>query len=402
MISARVLGPEGRGELASIALFATLFGGVAQLGFGQAFVFGHRANPKWNWTGLLLLAGGIVAFAAVALSHVFVAFVKPGYGANADLLPFLALVIALNGFLISSSQIDPALKVHNTVKLLGPFLVVSGYSLAWLFDVMTVQLTLWVQIVAGTLTAIPLLHWIALRVTARREKGSETSSYVETFGMFGRHAIHLHMTVVLGLALNNIDKVYMFLSGSLGNFGLYTVAFTTSRMLGTFQETLSTTLYSRFAGVKGNEGSESVKRAFRFTFVPMLIVALIIGMLGPQILELMFGASFRSAGWIFAILLVECVLGNSSWLLAQHFNVIGKPNLVFMRQAVSAIPVLALVPFIPESYSMVGIASLLLLSSVVRLGMTLFIYKYVLQDRPPSLMPSWSDIESVVALVKRK
>lgn len=67
LISARLLGPEGRGELAAIQLWGTLLGSLAMFGMDDALVFFSSRNPNQSGAYLLtaysiVVPGGIILF----------------------------------------------------------------------------------------------------------------------------------------------------------------------------------------------------------------------------------------------------------------------------------------------------------------------------------------------------
>lgn len=399
VITARVLGPEGRGLLAAAMLLANLSASVAQLGLGPAYVYHKRVHGHWRWDILLGAAGIVIVIIAASLTLLARAATTKGAEFSATTLALLASAVAMMSLLLSLSQEEATLRTHNLVKVFAPTSALLGLILVWQADQLNVQNALWIQLGANTATVAILLQWLIKELVRQRNFSSETA-LLEQVTAYARHALKLHATAILGLALNNIDKVYLYLIGSIRDFGLYSVAFTTSRLLGTFQETLSTTLYTRFAGQNDKHATNSVQLAFRLTLVPLLLLGSIAGLFGTLALEIIFGKAFAPAGLILAILLIECIIANSSWLLTQEFNAAGKPGLVFLRQAVSAIPVLALLPFIPASNPLIWIASLLLLSSTIRLAVTLLLYRFSLHQPIPKLLPTRVDLILILNIIK--
>ena len=393
VITARALGPEGRGLFGWGMLVATLAAGVAQLGLGQAFVYYKRTQAHWRWKQLLGLASIVVV--ALALILAIVGTALSAHSAQVSSLSLIALagVLAINGLLLNISQLDVSLRAHNQARLAGPALFFVGLLAAWATDALTVPTALWTQLAAMIIASSVLLSWVSSHF--RGKDGTESHEPLpQQITQVSLHAFKLHGVVLLGIFLNNIDKLYLLTTGSLASFGLYTVAYTSSRLIGSIQEALSTTVYSRYAGDKSLAAGENIQLAFRLTFAPMLALAVALGLAGPYLLSKAFGDAFSQAGTVFSILLVECVLSNSSYLLAQQFNAAGRPGIVLARQVISLLPIIVFLPFVPHTHPMEGIALVLLASSCVRLATTLILFKITLKRPFPKMLPTYKEVQN--------
>ena len=96
-----------------------------------------------------------------------------------------------------------------------------------------------------------------------------------------RAALVFLLPVLVGLALTNFDKVYLLKVATIVEFGYYSLAFTTSRLIGVLYDAMNTALYSRYAGKEEGELSRSINMAFRFTLLPMLLLAALGAVLAP-------------------------------------------------------------------------------------------------------------------------
>jgi O-antigen/teichoic acid export membrane protein len=400
VIVARALGPEGRGLLGWAMLIATLSASMAQLGLGQAFVYFRRTQLHWNWPQLLILASVVTLVLAGSLTIIVKTPAVPLAVLSTSGLVAIACALALGGLLLNVSQLESSLRTHNTSRFTGPALFFIGLLLAWQIGVLDVQSALWIQLAASIGSLGILLVW-TVRTFRATERLPVRSGLRVQLATIAPHAFKLHGIVLLGIVLGNVDKIYLLVVGSVANFGLYTVAFASSRLIGTIQETLATTVYSRYAGQHTQQAAQSIQLAFRLTLLPMLVLAALIGALGPHLLGLVFGSAFASAGLVFAILLIECVATNSGVLLSQQFNAAGRPGLVLARQMVSMIPIVVLLPFVPSSYPLEGVAAVLLVSASTRLAATLLLFKFALGQPIPSLFPARFELMAAIARFTR-
>ncbi len=194
---------------------------------------------------------------------------------------------------------------------------------------------------------------------------------------------------LLSAALLISTLAYM---GTIEQYGYYTVVFMTSKLIGSVQDAISTTLFARFADKNIEELGDKVRTAFRMSFLPMLALG---AALLPWIIDWAYGKSFV------AILLFECVIGGASWTLAQQFNAAGRPGLVLLRQFVSVVPVFAVIPFLPHENTYVYLAGLLLGAVVLRLAVTMGIYLVSLKEPLPQLLPTARDYRAIRQLIAR-
>jgi O-antigen/teichoic acid export membrane protein len=201
--------------------------------------------------------------------------------------------------------------------------------------------------------------------------------------------------------LLNFDKIFLLNRGTIKEYGYYALAFTTSRLIGAVQDSISVALFSRFAGKDEHELGHAVRKAFRVTFLPLIVAAGIIAALSPWALNFIYGKSFAAMTVPFAILLFECVISSASWTLAQRFSAAGQPGLVLARQFVSIIPVLIAIPFLPQENTYVYLALLMLCGACLRLITTLILSVTRLKERMPEFIPTRNDLDLLRRLITR-
>ena len=134
----------------------------------------------------------------------------------------------------------------------------------------------------------------------------------------------------------------------------------------------------------------------------MLILGVFVYGLGYFFIPIIFGSEYYDAIHPFGILVFECVISSTGWILAQRFNVSGKPGLVLLRQIISILP-LFLISIFPIDGSVVIYISLILLScSLLRLLITIIQYKFVLNEPIPSFIPHKRHYLYIWSVIKRQ
>lgn len=294
-----------------------------------------------------------------------------------------------------SLQEQKGLKNYNIARTLFPLTNLAALTTAY-FAIESLSIAIVLQC---TLAALVITSVFSLTNLLLENRGATPPSKASGPMKFIRLSMGYHLNTVSGLLITNIDKIFIFSTGKHHDFGIYAIAFGTSRLIGMIQDSISTSIFSQHAG--STKAGDAARIAFRITFLPMLILAALGAAIAPIIIPFAFGDSFRQAAMPFGILLFECVIGSSSWILAQHMNSIGRPRLVFARQLISLTPVILLLPFIPQNNITLEISLLLLASSVIRLAVTLTIYPVSLSMPAPELIPNRNDMNLIAEQARK-
>ena len=394
VITARALGPEGRGLLSGALMIATLAGNISLFGLANSFIYHKGAGRPFNYKLFMVASLLFVAAFSVVLGFLGLQITdETRLHDQLILILCLSSITAAQGYFYALSQLHDGLHFFNLMR----FLLVIGNLILLLvlllvYDVIDFKYILITQmLVSGGLTLLGIVWASKNKVWDGAASAAQPATWKDMLG----YGISHHGTVVLGLLLVNFDKITLLHIGTIIEYGFYALAFTTSRLIGAVQEAVSTALYSRFAGKDINELSRNVRIAFRLTFAPMLVLAAIGAMLSPWLIVWVYGESFASTTIPFAVLLFECVISGASWTLAQRFNAGGRPGLVFVRQFISVLPVFMALPFLPEQNIHVYLSVLMLLGAILRLSVTLGIYPLVLKERVPDILPTAADCRAV-------
>lgn len=403
VVLARVLEPASRGALAAVMLAAVLIAGVAQWGLGPAYVYTVRSRavsrPQWlAGLGALLIAS---TAALLSLGWHRLQFSISPTDPSLLLLTGCAVAQAMQLYVSSLSQTQDGLRLFNLLRLVPTVFVFVGTA--------TAALTGHLQPDTATLVyalgfgAAGVVYMASTACAAPRSVQNQDAEASPAFSVHhhARYSLQYHSTVLLGMLATNIDKLYLSFSAPAASLGVYTVAYATSRLINIVQEAAANALFSRYAGRSSVGMSDGVARVFRLTFYPMLVACVLIALAAWPVFGHVFGPAYRE-GWLpFAVLLVECVVGGASWLLAQRFAAAGLTATVAARQVISLVPVVLALPFLRADHLAVDMALVMLASSSVRLLVTLR-FLHVRAGLPPSaLAPRLSDVHFLLTLLPR-
>lgn len=399
-VTARALGVEGRGLLASALLVVSLARGLALLGLGEAFVY-HGRNGRLTADGRRHL-GTALAIVAVVGALVAAAFVPFGPLKTELGVAGITIALAASGaffdLLVACSRFDPALRIFNWLRALGPILATLSLVVVWVFVALSVETVLALQTVA-TLCA-GMAGYVAISRLLATRSGPLTTDAQLSIPQFLRSGIGFQGIAVLGLFLTHAHMYFVMSVGTLTAFGIYSAAFGLSRMISFIQMSIGSAVFASSAGGVDSRAGASALKAFRLTFLPMILVAGIVAALSPLVTRLLLGPEFDAAAPPLAILAFEAVIAGAAFILGQHLQAVGRVTSVLTRNAFSMIPIILGLVILDASNVVLGMAWLMLTASGLRLTATLFAYHSQHGTEALRLIPSRQDLSTLRTLAR--
>lgn len=396
VLLARFLGPESRGIYGSILMIATLISSFSQFGLAQGFLYGTRETKKNNFH-LLIKSFILISFISLCFFIVTKIYFLP-----AELMPFiyiiglLSFISSINLYFQNASHIDKSLYYYNLIKVSVPFLnllLLGGYYIT--SDSLSNYSFIYIMVIS-TLFSLLFLGYGLLK----NKTNDPTNKFLKLRDII-KYSLKMYGTSVVGIFINSIDKIILLSVGTMREFGLYSVAYALSRLIGVIPETISVVIYSRFAGNSEKELARVVKLLFSCLFLPLMSLCLIIIILSPWLIPIIFGFEYTESVLPFMLLTCECIISALGWLLSQRFNASGRPGLVLIRQLVSIIPLIYIYFYQFEFNLLLTISLALLSSSIIRLIITMVFYQKVFNEEAPKLYPTISELKNIFQIIKK-
>ncbi|MBU2968623.1 oligosaccharide flippase family protein [Pseudoalteromonas sp. C2R02] len=382
VIIARVLGAEDRGILGVLLFVSSIVSSISQLGLSSGYIYSSRYLEKSSRV-LILKTILIIVFFSLIIFIIGINRIS-----NADLhffsyyLIITSVTTTVHMYLLQSSQVDERLLQYNLAKFSFPLFNSIGICLLW-FCIEKINI---IHIITLNVFSMSVCCLILLKGIYNYEKLRINKDPLFVKDIFN-YSLKMYATNITGVFLNSIDKFILMKIGSFSDVGIYLVAFSTSRLIGIIPETISTIIFSKYAGKNQGDSPVIISYAFTCLLCPLLLFGCVIYGVGYFMVPIIFGISYSGAIHPFGILVLECILSSTGWILAQRFNVSGKPGLVFFRQIISILPLLLLFLIPTEGEIVIYISIALLFCSLFRLFITLFQYKFILNEPVPSLIP---------------
>lgn len=400
VILARELGPEGRGGVAAALLIVSLCSGVAQCGLGQSFAFKSRLRRDWELVKVFKFSAVFIAIIA-ALLVITSNTIKPIFDRNELVwITIFSATSAITTFVIAIAQAGENLRAFNTIRLISPITQIFCFTGLVFINTISIKNVIQAYVLISIFSAVISILWAKKFICdITRPKSTEINPIRSEYLSL---AVKYHLTGILGLVITNVDKVYLLFVSETKQLGFYVIAFGTSRLVGIAQEAVSTALFSRLAGTIKQETSQKVIQAFKLTFFPMLIFALILSVFSESLLVSIFGSAFKEAAIPFSILTFESVFAGAGWILAQQFNATGRPGILLFRQIITMIPLFLALPYIPGENSVIWLALLLLSTTLLRLIITITLFNYTEKTTIFELIPNRRDFLEFSSLIGSK
>lgn len=317
-ITARVLGVQGRGELAAITAVLTVVPWVLDLGLSQ-WLGRERARggqlPELLGAALPVALGcslvGVAA--AIPLSHalghgrpVVIAYIQIGL----FLAPLSVVLQTLVGLAIGESR-------WRLLTLAG---VISSVLPA--LGIVVLALAGWLRV--GTAAAVYLVGWLAgLVILLRVVRGARRLVFdrvrARAAATFGAKS---WLSTVASIGNVRLDQLLMAGLVASRELGLYAVAVSVASLTSGLSSAVSQALYSRVA-----EGDAPLAaRSCRLTVGLVAGAALVLGLAAPRLIPFVFGAAFGDAVPMVVVLLVASVPLAGTTVLATALNAGNDPG----------------------------------------------------------------------------
>ena len=273
VVTARALGPSGRGSLAAIIMWPQFLSYLVTLGIPISCVYQIRKNPQ---------NGGSVTAAAISLSIVmgflaafagFFIIPHPMRTYPPEVIMFarwtvLITPLALLGLTLSSlAQSAGAFRRFNVIRVAQPVLVLLVLLIAWLTHVLNPYSAALCYLLAG----LPILVWNLIWVWKHFQPNF--AGGVQPVRELVSYGIRVWGADLLGTAANQVDRVLVVSMLSPHEMGLYVVSQSVAGLMNVLPSAMNTVLMPKAAGRSIEEIVALTGRAARVILASLVLVA---------------------------------------------------------------------------------------------------------------------------------
>ena len=327
LIVARVLGPDGRGNVAFLTAIAILSGSLATLGVQEANVNLAAGEPATrralagNSILLSLVFGGAMVGILTALIAAF-----PGVAGPSDpglrwltfaFLPVIVLQILLR-FIV---QADYGFVVMNAAFILSPILNVVANGTLALFDALSVKTAVIAWLTGQTLEAVILAWYVQRRLAGF---GRPDLALARRCVGFGAKA---HVGRVMQLGNYRLDQWLLGSIAGARELGIYSVAVAWAEALWYLPTALAAVQRPDLVRAESADASRQAARVFRAVVLFTAVSGVVMVVAAPLLCVGLFGARFEGSVDMLRVLVAAAFGVAAVKLLGAALVARGKPLL---------------------------------------------------------------------------
>jgi O-antigen/teichoic acid export membrane protein len=401
IITARLLGPEGRGEYAAVSLWPPLLGMLATAGLGSAVIFRLRRYPEARGpvAGAALVLGVGYALVMIAVGALLLPWFMTRYSANTVLFAQACLItVAFNAVQIVMKQTFAGLGQYWYCNL--THLLPQTFHLLLLLGVMavTVMTPRYAVLALFASSALAVLAMLSRFVRSARPRVAGALGELRALSSYSMRAAPTGLVSALLLFSDRLVLIPLLPPRELG---FYAVAFSFSRVIQFVQPALQSIFLSHMSAQDA-----AVARRIHDEACRVLIAALVLGcgvlwIAGQWLLAFAYGPEFVAANAIFRILVLEASLSVLSQVTVQLFLSRDRPGLVSGIQGVMLLISFALLLTLVPIYGALGAAVALALAGALRWIVMLFAVRRVLGGPLPRLWLNATDLRALFTRLRR-
>ncbi|SDT17474.1 Membrane protein involved in the export of O-antigen and teichoic acid [Paenibacillaceae bacterium GAS479] len=405
ILTARLLGAEGKGELAAILFWPAFLASLTGFGLPTSLIYQVKRGAPLRETAafalsLLLPISLITGAVAWALLPQWMNAYSPEAIRSAQLYTVLAIPMALAVNLIAAAaQSRGRFGVYNGIRLYVPLFNLIGLVLLWMAGALTIPAA---TIVYLATTAIVIA--LAL-VGMRGELGFASLKEMwnrRVAGTLLGYGSRVYGTDLLGTLYGQFDKLIILALLTPRDFGIYSVIYALSRMFNVVQSAITSVVFPKITGESKEVVIASISRAFRLSMLLMLLAVVPAMLIGSQLIGLVFGPDFAGANAAFYLLSIECIIGGGSWILASAFNAMGRPGMVLVRQIIALAATIGLFFVFTPMMGLTGLALALLCGAFIRMAISIASMKLLFDVSLSSILSGREDLKFLKDRIKSR
>lgn len=396
LVTARTLGPTGRGEVALLTTIAILTANLAALGLfeANANIGGrepeHRGRLATNSVVLAVLLGGIAAGIVALLVGVFPALGGEARTAVLMLALFAIPLLILQSALQTLLQSQYGFAATNVAWLLAPGASLVANCLLAALGLLTVGSAVIVWL-GGQLLSTVFLVWHAFRpLTHLPRPDSRLARRSLAFGA------RTHLGRVMTMGNYRLDQWFVGAISGSRELGLYSVAVAWAEALFYLPTVLG--MVQRPDLVRASESDAGAQAAKVFRGAMLLTVLLAIGLtvLAPILCVTVFGDEFRGSVGDLRVLAFGAFGIVALKLLGNALNAQGRPMLTNVGVGIAFAATVALDLLLIPSHGGLGAAIASTAAYTAGGVVIVFVFARALGRSPGELIPRGREVRPLL------
>ena len=393
VLTARYLGPTGRGEQTAMMNWSQFLAFSMSFGIPSALIYNAKKNPDdagvlYRMSLLLGIGFGIVAMiiGILVLPYWLNSF-SPEVVAFAQWSMIQCPLMVVAQINNAAYQFRGEYQKFNGLRYVIPLLTLVIIGILIMGGWMNPFTTALAYLVPGA----PL--FIGMTISLLRTYKVKMKNAYLNFKRLFTYGLGSYGNDLLGQFSYYIDQIVI--AGLLrpADLGLYVVAVSLSRMVTFFSSSITVVLFPKASELSKEEAISLTFKAFRISTTFTLLGSLVLMVVAPLVIPWLYGKDFNTALTVFRLLLLEVTISGGTIILAQVFMALGKPKFVSLLQGVGLILVIPLLFLLIPKYGLLGAGVAMLSSAVLRFLFIILNIRFNLKVKLPRMLITGQDIQ---------
>ena len=401
ILSARLLGPEGRGELAAIQIWPLFIGTVAMLGTPDALVYYSAKNPakagSYLSSALLISLVSSVAFGLTGYLTLPIVMSRQSAAVITAARRFL-WIIPIFALSTAYHPLRGLNKFHvwNVLRMIPNVLWLAILIAGWVLKRHEPQLLTFLYL-AALAAVFPVVWYVVLRLV--RPSYRPDIRKCRELLRYGMPCVAASVPQLLNFRL---DQMIMAAFMPTYDLGLYAVAVAWSSAAQPILAAAGSVLFPRVATAGDQEARVRVfALGIRLGSFASVLLGCAVALVTPWMVPALFGRSFDAAIPIALVLIAAAALTGINGIVEESLRGFGSPTAVMWAEVAGAVvTAITLVPLLLRFQTMgAALASLLGYSAVLFVAL----YKAMILSGCPFrslLYPTYEDFAFAATQMK--
>ncbi len=337
ILSARILGPGGRGEYVAICAWPMGIATLFALGINQALTFnvGRRAFTISEMATAATALGALQGALIIITGLLILPHVLGSYSLSVQHLGrvflFLTPVAVLGVYTSNLFQGVQDLLRFNAIRVLPPAVYLTGLVGIYFSHSRTLSAVIFCQL-TGYVVAFAV-GW-AQTIRRLRPRWRWNDSAIPNLVSFG---CRTHATGLANYFNQRIDQLILSLIVPPRQLGLYAVAVTLSTSVTVFSVAAGIVTLSHASSQRGDEAKATIGRSFRASLIWLLVACGALYWLAPFLIRHVFGPAFEGSIFACRILLPGAMMIGLNQVLYNGSSAMGRPGLPSIAEGISMV-----------------------------------------------------------------
>jgi O-antigen/teichoic acid export membrane protein len=366
MLAARLLLPDGRGELAAIILWPGLIAELGNLGLHDALLYRaatRSASPRDLFAAILALIGTL-SIVLIAIGLVIIPLVFQNHSPEVQTIALFFLCAYLPIYftsLFTSGMFQGHLQMTswNLLRALVPSTYLAAILVLWAMEVRGVAEFAIAYIVAQAVAAgagffmVARRNWISLNVDFK---------VIRSLVVYG---IKVHVGEMVYSLRQRVDQALISVLLPSADLGIYAVALTIANGPLILVFTLANLAFPKISQQPTTAGKlEVFGRYLRFSLASTAGMVVVLWVLMPWVLPLLFGKPFSPAVPIANLLLLGTLPLAAKLMFQQALKAWDRSLIVGRAEVVGLAVAVALIATLMPRFGLIGVAWSLVFSQL--------------------------------------